>query len=245
MLLAQVIIFQIIVFGAVIFILKKILSQDTESSINRLDKVYQDLLNKQKDLTQKIEGAEKEYSAKKEEASLIVSKMKTEAMDEIRRKQDEVIKKAKSEAEEILKKAHDSEEKFRRGIEKEYQRNVIERASNLLRTAFGDKIIGVLHEALVIEFLEKVQMIDLSQVSANIDALMIKSANALTKPQLEQFQKFISSKINRTVKIETIEDKTLVAGVLFQFGTLLLDGSLNNYVKEAAVTAKQNLEFQS
>ena len=68
---------QIIVFGAVIFFLKKILYRDTESSINRLDRVYQDMLKKQKDLGQKIEAAEKEYNEKKEEASLVASKLKT------------------------------------------------------------------------------------------------------------------------------------------------------------------------
>ncbi len=245
MLLVQIIIFQIVVFGGVIFVLKKILYQDTESSINRLDKVYQDLLNKQKDLTQKIEAAEKEYNAKKEEANLIISKMKTEAMDEIRGKQDEVIKKAKSEAEEILKKAHESEEKFRHGLEKEFQRKVIEQSIALLKVAFSTKTIEILHHALVAEFLEKAQNVDLSKVSANIESVTIKSAIALNKAQLAQFQKLISEKINRSIKVDAQEDKTLIAGVLFQFGTLLLDGSLNNYVKEAGEVSKKSLEFES
>ncbi len=244
MLLVQIIIFQIIVFGAVIFALKKILSQDTESSINRLDKVYQDLLNKQKDLTQKIEAAEKDYNAKKEEGNLVVGKMKTEAMDEVRVKQDEVIKKAKTEAEEILKKAHESEEKFKKGLEKEFQRKVIEQAATILKVAFSTKIAETLHQALIVEFLERAQKMDLSQISANVDALILKSAFPLDKTQLEQFQKLIASKISRPVKLEAQEDKALIAGVLIQFGTLLLDGSLNNYVKEASEATKKNLEFE-
>ena len=245
MLLAQVIILQIIVFGAVIFILKKILYQDTESSINRLDRVYQDLLNKQKDLTQKIEQAEKEYNVKKEEANLITSKMKTEAMDEIWQKQDEVIKKAKSEAEEIIKKAHESEEKFLKELEKGFGKKVIEYAAGLVKNAFGPKTLEALHHAMVTEFLEKAKEVDLTQVAGNIDTLVIKSAFGLSKGEVEQFQAFISSKLNRAIKIETVEDKNLIAGVILQFGSLLLDGSLTNHVREASELAKKNLALES
>ena len=51
--LVMLIILQIIVFTGVIFFLRKILVSDTQSSVNRLDHVYQDLLKKQKELTEK------------------------------------------------------------------------------------------------------------------------------------------------------------------------------------------------
>ena len=244
MLLMQIVVFQIIVFGAVIFFLKKILYQDTESSINRLDRVYQEMLNKQKELTQKIEAAEKEYGAKKEEATLIVSKMKAEAMDEVRQKQDEVIKKAKSEAEEIMKKAHESEEKFQKGLEKNFNVKVINQSVKLLGVVFSPKLAGALHRELVIEFLERSKAFDLSGVGAHIDTLTVKSAMALQKDEQDKIQAFIGSKLNRSIKIKYLVEANLVAGVLFQFGTLLLDGSFTYYVREAAEQDRKTLAMK-
>ena len=63
MLTLQFIILQVIVFSAVVYFLKKILSGDTESAVKRLGIVYEDLVKKQKDLTEKLEAAEKELKA--------------------------------------------------------------------------------------------------------------------------------------------------------------------------------------
>ena len=76
MMLLQFIILQVIVFSAVIFFMKKILSSDTQAAVGRLDTTYQDLLTKQKELNEKIEEAEKEYAAKKEESVQLLEKMK-------------------------------------------------------------------------------------------------------------------------------------------------------------------------
>ena len=245
MLAIQIIMLQVVVFGAVIFFLKRILYRDTESSINRLDRVYQDLLSKQKELTEKIEAAEKEYNQKKEEAATVIIKLKTEAMDEARQKQDELIKKAKTQAEDLVKKAHESTENYQKEIEKKLRRELIDEAGRLLNSAFSPQITSVLHNELMKEFLERAQTFDLSSVGAHINTLTIKSPVALKKEERAQLDSFIQAKLKRPIQIEEVVDKNLIAGVLLQFGTLLLDGSLLNYVRDASEIAKKNLEHHA
>lgn len=245
MLLIQIIILQVVVFGAVIYVLKRILYQDTESSINRLDRVYQDLLKKQKDLTQKIEQAEKEYNEKKEEGTLVASKLKTEAMDEIRKKQDEMIRKAKSEAEELVKKAHESTDNYHKEIEKKLQRKLIDQSAELLASSISGKAAEILHAELLKDFMARINEMDFSGVGSHINTLTIKTPFALKKEELEKFNSFVTLKINRPIKVEEVVDKSLVAGVLFLFGTLLLDGSLLNRVRDSAEGEKKKIELQS
>lgn len=243
MLLVQIVVFQIIVFGAVIYFLKRILYRDTESSINRLDRVYQDMLKKQKDLTQKIEQAEKEYNEKKEESTLIASKLKTEALDEARQKQDELVKKARAEAEEVVKRAHQSADSLEKEIEKKLKKQLIEESSALLRLSLPQAITAKIHAELVKEFPEKMKTLDLGGVGSHIDTLTIKTAIALNKEELNSFSVLVSSKINRPIKIEEVTDQSLIAGVLFQFGTLIVDGSLLNSIRESTEQSKKTVEM--
>ena len=244
MLAIQIIILQIVVFGAVIYFLKKILYQDTESSINRLDKVYQEMLVKQKELTQKIEAAEKEYTDKKQEAAAVVTKLKTEAMDEVRQKQDELIKKAKTEAEEVVKKAHEYKEKYYNELEKKYNVKVIDQSAVILGATFSPKMAEAVHRQLVMDFLERGKTFDLSGVGAHIETLTIKSAIALQKDEIDKLNSFVASKLNRPIKIEHAVDANLIAGILLQFGTLLLDGSLANYIRDTVEQAKKALNMK-
>lgn len=116
MMVFQFIIFQVIVFSAVIFFMKRILTNDTQQAVGRLDSAYQDLLKKQKELTQKIEEAEKEYAAKKEETVKVTAKMKSEAAEEIRNLKEEQLKLAKTQADEVLGRAHAAVDEFRHKI---------------------------------------------------------------------------------------------------------------------------------
>lgn len=245
MLALQVVILQIIVFGAVIFFLRKILYRDTESSVNRLDRVYQDTLNKQKELNQKIETAEKEYNAKKEEAALIAGKLKTQALDEARVKQDEIIKKAKAEAEEVIKRAREAVDKQAREIEKKLRANIVDEAAGLISVSLSPEAIALLHHRFIEEFLEKAKNFDLSGAGESISTLKIRSAIALTDSERQKFTQFVASKVSRPVSIEEEVDQKLTAGVAFQFGTLLLDGSLNNFIREAAETLKKTIAMQN
>ena len=148
MVMFQFIVLQILVFSGVIYFLKKIVYGDTESAIKRLGHVYQDLLNKQNELTQKIEQAEKEYQAKKEEGSAIIDKMKYDAMDDMRKKEDEIVKKARAEAEDIINKAHAAKDQFYREIEKELSRKMIDFISGLMGDVFTEKLAQPVHDVL-------------------------------------------------------------------------------------------------
>jgi len=244
-LLIQFIVLQVLVFAGVIFFLKKILYSDTQSAVNRLDKVYQDLLKKQKELSEKIQQAEKEYQRKKEEATQVVSKMKMEAMDELRTKEDEVLKKAKAQADELVNKARSSTEKFQREIEKELSAKMIDFASDIVCQSVDAKMAAALHQAMVTEFIDRGKDLDLSHVDAQLDKFTVKTPFALSENDQEAIKILISGKLNRTVQLEEVIDAKLIAGVLLQFGTLILDGSFTNAINEAGLDEKKKLEMQA
>ena len=57
MFLIKLIIIQVIMFGAVIYMLKKMMYGDTESAVSRLDKSYKETAQKKQEVADKIVGA--------------------------------------------------------------------------------------------------------------------------------------------------------------------------------------------
>lgn len=244
MLILQFLIFQIIIFGVVILILRKILYINTQGAINRFEGTYQDLVKKQTELGQKIEEMEKEYQAKKEEANKIVDKMKTEALEESRAKRDEILKQAKAAADEIATKARESTDSYYKKIEQDVTRKMIDQASQLLMSVLTPNMAKLFHDELLKDFLERCKEFDLSSVGSHVDHLTIKVPVEVTPETIETLRSIVANKLNRGVKVEAVVDPSLKAGVLLQFGTLLIDGSIANFIHEAGEEAKRNVQYQ-
>lgn len=243
MMIVQFIILQVIVFSAVIFFMKKILSSDTQAAVGRLDTTYQDLITKQKELNEKIEEAEKEYAAKKEEAVQVLEKMKLDANDEARKKKDEILKQAKTQADEILERAKASSDEIYKKIEREVRAKAVDDAALILHSAVQKHTVVEFHSKIFEEFLEKVKDFDLSKVSPQIDTMTVKTPYPLSDQQKSKLNMFVSTKVNRNLKIEEIIDESQIAGISLLFGSLILEGSLANTIREVAEDKKQKIQL--
>ena len=242
MLTLQFIILQIVVFSAVVYFLKKILSGDTESAVKRLGIVYEDLLRKQKELTEKLESAEKEYQAKKEEASTIADKLANQAMDETHKKEDEVLKKARAEAEDILAKAHNSRGQFEKDMEIVASKKMVDFVASLLKNVYDDKLRLMIHEQFVLSFVDQVKQSDLGTMDIKGQRPVIRTAFALKKNEKDMLRQVLAEKLGLpTLDVDEVVDELLVAGVAVQIGTLMLSGSFANAVKDAASQLKEKL----
>jgi len=243
MMLFQFIIFQIIIFGVIIFVMKKILSSDTQVAVTRMDAVYQDLLAKQKELNEKIEEAEEQYQAKKKEAEQIGQKVRAEATEEMRAKRDEFMKQSKAQADEILTRAREGADVQMKKIEIEARSKAVEICAELLVDALEGHLSYDFHKIVLEAFLKKSKDFDLTKISPQVDTVTIKSPYPLDEQEKSKIKSLIAAKINRSLKVEEIEDKNLIAGCLLQFGTLLLDGSVANGVREAAERYAAKIQF--
>ncbi|HNX69505.1 MAG TPA: F0F1 ATP synthase subunit delta [Candidatus Omnitrophota bacterium] len=237
---------QIIVFGTVLYFYKKITAGDTESTIKRLGTIYEDLLKKQKDLTEKLEAGERDLQAKKEEASAVAEKLSNQALDEARKKEDELLKKARAEAEEILSKAHNSRDQFYHELELAANKKMVDFVTEILKNVFDSKTVGLVHAQFIKNFIEQAQKSDLTSVDAQGQTPVIRSAMPLSKEEKEQLRQVLAEGMRVSgLQVEEALDEKLVAGVVLQIGTLILDGSFATSVREAADKVKEKLQTSS
>ncbi len=233
---------QIIVFGAVLYFYKKITAGETENTVQRLGAVYEDLLKKQKDLTEKLETAEQEYQAKKEESAQIADKLANQAMDEVRKKEETILKKARAEAEDILTKAHASKEQFSKELEVAANRKVVDFSAGLLRHIHDEHLKVLLHKHFIKSFLERARKSDLASVELHGQKPVLRTPILLEKEEKDQLLRVLSEQLKIPgLQIDEVADETLVAGVALQVGTLVLDGSFANAIREAADAYKEEV----
>ncbi len=240
--LIQFMILQVIVFSAVIYFMKRILSRDTQTAETRLNQVYEDLVEKQKQLAQKIEEAEKEYTTRKDEAAAIVDKMKKETQLALTEKEDKVLKEAKAQADEMVAKARASADELQKRIRKEEGAKLLDYVSNLVTACFTPSMLEVLHKVMVKEFVEKGDKLDFSNVSTDVTSMTIKTAMPLTDEEKKAIDDLVKAKIKREIQSEQKIEPKVVAGVVIEFGTLLLDGCFASAVNDANLSRKKQLE---
>ena len=235
---------QIFVFGVVLYFYKKITAGDTENTVKRLGAVYEDLLEKQKFLTEKIETAEKEYQTKKEESATIADKLAGQAMDDARKKEDEILKKARAEAEDILLKAHTTRDQMAKEMELAASKKTVDFTADLLKNIYDDKIKTLIHGQFIKSFIEQAEKSDLASVDLQGQRLTIRTAIALTKEERELLRRVFAERLGSPdLHIEEAVDEKLIAGVALQIGTLSLDGSFANAVRKSASQVKEKLQI--
>jgi F0F1-type ATP synthase delta subunit len=234
---------QIIVFGVVLYFYKKITAGDTENTVKRLGAVYEDLLKKQKDLTEKLETAEKEYQAKKEESSTIADKLAGQAMDDARKKEEEILKKARAEAEDILSKAHGSRAQLAREMEIAASKKMVDFTADLLNHVYDEKVRTLIHGQFIKNFIEQAKKSDLASVDLQGQHPTIRTPIALKKEEKDQLCQVLAERLgSRDIQIDEVVDEALISGVALQIGTLVLDGSFANALRESAMQVKEKLQ---
>lgn len=240
--LIKLIVVQTVIFGLVIFFLKRVLTKDTESSVNRLETSYEEVKKKKEELAQKMLEIENEYKKRKEEAERIAQELKEKAYQEAAGIRDEAFKKAKVESEDIISKAHKTVAKVREDIKKEEESHMIDTCAHLLSNVFAQHSLEALHRAVVSDFIAELAATDLNRVGIDCTTVEFISFQPVLEEDRQKVRAAIASKIKREFTFTEKTDTALLAGMVVRFGSLTLDGSLASKLREAALLAKQSIE---
>lgn len=233
---------QIIVFGVVLYFYKKITAGDTENTVKRLGAVYEDLLKKQKVLSENLEAAEKDYQAKKEEASLLADKLSSQAMEEVRKKEEEILKKARVEAENILSKTHASRDQLVKEMEIAASKKMVDFAAGILGNVYDEKLKVLIHAQFIKNFIEHAKKSNLGSIELQGHPTF-RTAFAFAKEERELLRQVLAERLGvPDLQIEEAVDESLIAGVVMQIGTLTMDGSFANDIRESTRQVKEKLQ---
>ena len=242
MLIIQFLVLTAVVSGVIIFVLKKILYDSTQGAVNRLNKETEDVRAKQAELNEKIKQANEELDKRRKEADALVAKMTENAQEKAKEEREKLGNKARQEGEEIIAKAQATKDAMRKAVEKELEIKLVDFSTEVLSVVLSQKAKAVFHEALIEEFMNELEKIDATVITQDVHEAEIITAAPIDKKNKERLSAVLKAKMKREINIKASEDPKLVSGALIKFGSLALDGSLRNFIKEAGTVIKEKVE---
>jgi F0F1-type ATP synthase membrane subunit b/b' len=243
-LIIQFLILTAVISGAIIFALYMVLIRTVDGAKQRLDRDAEAARQREAELNQKIKEADAELQRRQKELDIMEKKMRMEMEEQSAKQKDEIIQKARVEAEEIIVKAQNARDSIRREIEKNMEIKIIDYSVKILSEVFSNNAKDSLDRQLFLEFMEKFQAVDLSRLGPDVKSADVILANPLDAGSLAKIEDVFKQKLGRPIVLNSKIDKTILNGVILQFESLMLDGSLQNSLKESATALKQQVEKQ-
>lgn len=237
-----VILIQVLVFGIVIYALKRIMVGNTESAVNRLNQSYADISKKKEEMANKINQIEQECERQRRETSEEIKKMREEAQKEVEEKTDKMLSEARQKSEQIIGDALGAKNKIREEIKREEQLKVVDWAGQIINAVLSREIKKELNDAFVEEILEDIRELEAEHVPVEISEVDFIVAEDLRQELKGRLEKIIAGRLNRDVSFNCKVDKGLIAGIAVKFGSLILDQSLSNKLNQQLVAMKAKIE---
>lgn len=223
----------LLVAGTIIFFLRRTLILSTEGALQRLNEEITKVTEKQNELSNKLQKSDEELKMREKEAKELAEKMRVEAEEEIKTSREKIIAQAREEGEEIIAKAHGAKDKIREELERDMDVKLVRFSMNMLNDVLSDKAKGSLNKVLVEEFINNFQTIDMNRISSDVKSVEVVMLEEADSALINKFKTMIKERLERDIDISIKVDKEIGGGVIMMFGSMALDGSVKNLIREA------------
>lgn len=243
-LIVQFLILTTVISGAIIFALYLVLIKTVDGAKQRLDRDAEAARERERELNLKIKEADAELQRRQKELDIMERKMRQELEEKASKQKDEIIQKARAEAEEIIVKAQNAKEGIRRDIEKVMEIKIVDYSARVINDVLSQRVKEAVDKQIFLEFIDQLKTVDMNRLGPDVKSADVVTANTLDQASLNEIIKVFKDKASRDIKLNTKIDKSVIGGVVLQFESLLLDGSLQNACKASANTIKAQVEKQ-
>ncbi|OGX18724.1 MAG: hypothetical protein A3K83_03355 [Omnitrophica WOR_2 bacterium RBG_13_44_8b] len=234
-LLILLVVMQVIIFGGLIFILRRIFSLNVTDATKHLEDLSQDFNQKQESLNKKLEEAERTFQEKITTAQDEANKIKMQAMTEAQAEKDKIIQQARVQGQEIIQQADRTSQLIIRELDERIEREAIAKACELIQSVLPPALKREIHSRMVSDLVESAfSQLDKLQISDDVKEGKVSSAAVLSEEQRKAIKDKLKKKLNREINLKEDVDPKLVAGVVITAGSVVIDGSLKYKIQEEA-----------
>jgi F0F1-type ATP synthase delta subunit len=241
-LIVQFLILTFIVSGAIIFALHRVFISSVEGAKQRLERDAEAARAREAELNRKIKQADDELAARKKELDQIEQRMKGQLEEETGKHREELVQKARTDAEEIIIKAQNAAEGLRKEMEKQMELKIIDYSTRILNDIFSKKAKAAFEKDLIEEFIAQLQNIDMTKISLEIKKAEVVTSCGISDGDLRRISEIVKARAGREIIFEPKIGDEFIAGVVIKFGSLHLDGSIKNAVRDSAMSLKSEVE---
>jgi F0F1-type ATP synthase delta subunit len=238
----KIAVLMLVVTGVIIFFLHRFLVSSTEGAVNRLNVEIEKAQKRQAELSRKLQEADTELKQRRIEAKAVSDHMRQEAEQETKAEREKIIAESRKEGEEIISKAQTAAEKLKIELLKDIDSKGVDFALQIMNRVLSDQSRGVLDRQIIDEFLEKFKEVDMSRLSGDIKEVELICTHGIDEKQKNEIQQVIKKKVNRDLPLIVTKDAKLGGGIMVQFGSMAIDGSVRNLLREEGKALKAKIE---
>jgi F0F1-type ATP synthase delta subunit len=235
MLIASLVVLQLIIFIVLIFVFSKIMTQKVSLSTKHFDEMSQDYDERARRIDEQLQEANVKAQEIVSSAQNEAEKIKSDTIKQTEGERDKIIQAARAQAEEIIQQADKSRNQILSEIEERIAKEAINQACDLCHDTLPEEFRKLVHNQWVEELIEngfsRAERLRLPEGTVGVKII---SAFALGDEQRKKISKKLKDTFGHEITIEEQVDPKVVAGLVINVGSLVLDGSLKNKIKEKA-----------
>ena len=233
MIIVSFILLQIFIFGGLAFFLKHLLSRNVTSATSHLQGMIKENTEKQEEMQKKVEDAEKDYAAKIKKAKEEAEQIGKECRKEIEQERDKIISQAHEQSEELMNRAKKTCETILGDMNRNVNEKAIERAADLICKVLPEKNCRDMHQEWVSSLINQgLNSLDRLRIPDDVSKVDVITAFSLTEKEKSDLYKHLEDHLDLNLTINEKVQTDIVAGLIINIGTLVLDGSFVNKIRE-------------
>jgi F-type H+-transporting ATPase subunit b len=233
MLIVSFLIFLVIIFVVMILVFRQIMAKNVVMATGHLEELSQTYASKEKDLTKQAQEIKQKSEETIRSAQDQAQRIKAEIVKDSEGKRDAILEQARLQSEEIIKQAEKSRQLLLAEIEERIAREAVDKACELIGNALPEEFKQNVHSRWVKELVEgSFSNLEHLHIPKDIEGVKIISAFSLDQDERKTLNKKLKDILGYEAKIHEEVDPKIVAGFILNLGSLVLDGSLKNKIKE-------------
>lgn len=233
MFIASLILIQVIIFIAFIVIARKVISKNVGTATKHLEVLDEDYTKKENEINRQLDGTKQKTEEMLTQAKKDADELKKEIIKGAEGEKEKIVIQARTQGDDIIKQADKSRQLLLSEIDERISKEAVNKAAELIQLAIPEQFKFEIHTQWVEELISQgFGKISRLQIPKDIQEVKITTAFDLKDKQLKDLSEKLKSVLKRSVKIRENIDKSIVAGLIINIGSLILDGSLKNKIKE-------------
>ena len=239
MLILSLVLFQVIIFAGMITVLRRIMTGNITVATKHIEEMSQEYLKKEELVTRQLEEARQKAEEMVSRAAQEAEALKDKLVKDAGAETAAIISEARAKSVEIIQQADKTRERLIKEIDEKVAAAAVDKAAELIHSTLPENFRKDIHSQWAGELIGGgFGRIEKLNVPKDISKVRVVSAFALDDGQRKGLVKKIREILGSDAKIEEETDPRIVAGLVLYFGSLILDGSLKNKIREHAKNAK-------
>ncbi len=240
MLFLPFIVLQIVIFIALVVVLRRALSRNLTEAASHLQGLSADYSRRQEELKQRLQEAEQQYTERMAKVKTEAEQLMTQAKQEAESSRGKLLEEARSESERIVQQGLESRNALRKELEQAMEARAIERACELLRELLPEELRREVQARYLRELIQdSVGQLGQLKTDESLSQAKVACAYPLDAAQRDDLSRWIKERVGRELTLVEEADGQLIAGLMITLGSVVLDASLASKMRQVVRRVQQ------